>query len=70
MFSVLDIVRSDIVNKLTMDSLFMQNTSEELDDIPQTHEPVWILGKKYNAMKGFIVNEFIFQLTKFRNYGK
>ncbi|XP_044597052.1 cysteine protease ATG4B isoform X2 [Cotesia glomerata] len=49
--TVLDIVRSDIVNKLTMDSLFMQNTSEELDDIPQTHEPVWILGKKYNAMK-------------------
>ncbi|KAG8036548.1 hypothetical protein G9C98_003870 [Cotesia typhae] len=51
MFSVLDIVRSDIVNKLTMDSLFMQNSSEELDDIPQTHEPVWILGKKYNAIK-------------------
>ncbi|XP_053597218.1 cysteine protease ATG4B isoform X2 [Microplitis demolitor] len=34
-----------------MDSLFMQNTSEELDDIPQTQDPVWILGKKYNAIK-------------------
>lgn len=41
-----------------MDSLFMQNTSEELDDIPQTQDPVWILGKKYNAIKGSIINLF------------
>lgn len=34
-----------------MDSLFTQNVSDEPDDIPQTQEPVWILGKKYNAIK-------------------
>lgn len=39
-----------------MDSLFTQNISEEPEDIPQTDEPVWILGKKYNAIRGLIVN--------------
>ncbi|XP_043462794.1 cysteine protease ATG4B [Leptopilina heterotoma] len=34
-----------------MDILFTQNPPEDLEDIPQTEEPVWILGKKYNAMK-------------------
>ncbi|OAD52853.1 Cysteine protease ATG4B [Eufriesea mexicana] len=34
-----------------MDNLFTQNISDELEDIPQTDEPVWILGKKYNAIK-------------------
>ncbi|XP_033218750.1 cysteine protease ATG4B [Belonocnema kinseyi] len=34
-----------------MDSLFTQNVCEDLEDIPQTEEPVWILGRKYNAMK-------------------
>lgn len=30
-----------------------ESTSQpEPDDIPQTKDPVWILGKKYNAMKG------------------
>jgi hypothetical protein len=30
-----------------------ESTSQpEPDDIPQTRDPVWILGKKYNAMKG------------------
>ncbi|XP_034941002.1 cysteine protease ATG4B isoform X2 [Chelonus insularis] len=33
-----------------MDTLFMQNVTEEFEDIPSTQEPVWILGKKYNAM--------------------
>ena len=35
-----------------MDSLFTQNAFEDLEDIPQTEEPVWILGRRYNAMKG------------------
>lgn len=35
-----------------MDSLFTQISSDELEDIPRTQEPVWILGKKYNAIKG------------------
>ncbi|XP_011306547.1 cysteine protease ATG4B [Fopius arisanus] len=34
-----------------MDSLFTQNLSDEPDDIPQTQEPVWILGRRYNAIK-------------------
>ena len=38
-----------------MDSLFTQNVLEEVDDIPYTQEPVWILGKKYNAIKGMII---------------
>lgn len=27
-------------------------TALEPDDIPKTNEPVWILGKKYNAIQG------------------
>lgn len=34
-----------------MDSLFTQNVCDEPEDIPRTQEPVWILGKKYNAIK-------------------
>ncbi|XP_078048355.1 autophagy-related 4a isoform X1 [Augochlora pura] len=34
-----------------MDSLFTQNIMDETVDIPQTDEPVWVLGKKYNAIK-------------------
>ncbi|XP_043794201.1 cysteine protease ATG4B isoform X2 [Apis laboriosa] len=34
-----------------MDSLFTQNISDEPEDIPQTDEPVWVLGKKYNAIR-------------------
>ncbi|KZC04248.1 PREDICTED: cysteine protease ATG4B [Dufourea novaeangliae] len=34
-----------------MDSLFTQNILDEPEDIPQTDEPVWVLGKKYNAIK-------------------
>ncbi|KOC71204.1 Cysteine protease ATG4B [Habropoda laboriosa] len=34
-----------------MDSLFTQNISDEPEDIPQTDEPVWVLGKQYNAIK-------------------
>lgn len=41
-------------NTVRMDSLFTQNISDEPEDIPQTDEPVWILGKKYNAIKGLI----------------
>ncbi|XP_034196057.1 autophagy-related 4a isoform X1 [Osmia lignaria lignaria] len=36
---------------MKMDSLFTQNISDEPEDIPQTDEPVWILGKKYSAIK-------------------
>lgn len=39
-----------------MDSLFTQNISDEPEDIPQTDEPVWILGKKYSAIKGLLKN--------------
>ncbi|XP_029165782.1 cysteine protease ATG4B isoform X1 [Nylanderia fulva] len=39
------------VRTVIMDSLFTQNVSEEAEDIPPTDEPVWILGKKYNALK-------------------
>ncbi|XP_031843969.1 autophagy-related 4a isoform X2 [Nomia melanderi] len=34
-----------------MDSIFTQNILDEPEDIPQTDEPVWVLGKKYNAIK-------------------
>ncbi|XP_012262653.2 cysteine protease ATG4B [Athalia rosae] len=36
---------------IEMDSLFTQNVADEPDDIPHTQEPVWILGKRYNAIK-------------------
>ena len=35
-----------------MDNLFMPNASEDFDDLPQTENYVWILGKKYNSKKG------------------
>lgn len=35
-----------------MDTLFTQNVVDETEDIPQTDNPVWILGRKYNAIKG------------------
>lgn len=35
-----------------MDTLFTPNIPDEAEDIPQTDEPVWILGRKYNAIKG------------------
>lgn len=35
-----------------MDNLFTQNSSDELSDIPQTENSVWILGRKYNSKKG------------------
>lgn len=32
---------------------YLTDGSLEVDDIPQqTKEPVWILGKKYNAVEG------------------
>ncbi|XP_011696684.1 PREDICTED: cysteine protease ATG4B isoform X1 [Wasmannia auropunctata] len=34
-----------------MDTLFTPNIPDEAEDIPQTDEPVWIFGKKYNAIK-------------------
>lgn len=34
-----------------MDNLFTQNLDES-EDIPQTDNTVWILGKKYNPKKG------------------
>lgn len=37
-----------------MDTLFTPNVPDETEDIPQTDEPIWILGKKYNAIKGVI----------------
>lgn len=37
-----------------MDTLFTPNIPDEAEDIPQTDEPVWILGRKYNAIKGLI----------------
>lgn len=39
-----------------MDCMFeayMESTVEP-DDIPQTSDPVWILGKKYNAVQGVL----------------
>lgn len=46
-----------IFDRLNMDLMFEaylthESTSQpEPDDIPQTKEPVWILGKQYNALK-------------------
>lgn len=42
-----------------MDSLFTQTIPDEAEDIPQTDEPVWILGRKYNAIKGLINDQSI-----------
>lgn len=46
-----------IATREIMDCMFeayMESTVEP-DDIPQTHEPVWILGKKYNALQGSLL---------------
>lgn len=43
-----------------MDTLFTQNVLDEAEDIPQTDEPVWILGKKYNALKGLINDQSVY----------
>lgn len=40
-----------------MDTLFTPNVPDETEDIPQTDEPIWILGKQYNAIKGIINTE-------------
>ncbi|XP_043271670.1 cysteine protease ATG4B isoform X1 [Venturia canescens] len=40
-----------VPNIIKMDSLFTPNVNEEPEDIPLTQEPVWILGRKYNALK-------------------
>lgn len=37
-----------------------ESVNFEPDDIPQTSEPVWILGKKYNATQGIIFNVHIY----------
>jgi len=42
------------VKTVIMDTLFIPNVSDEAEDIPQTDEPVWILGRKYNAIRGLI----------------
>ncbi|XP_025161973.1 cysteine protease ATG4B isoform X4 [Harpegnathos saltator] len=34
-----------------MDTLFIQNIADEAEDIPQVDDPVWILGRVYNAIK-------------------
>jgi len=47
-----------------MDSLFTQNIPDETEDIPQTDEPVWIFGKKYNAIKGLIDNSSVNNFNK------
>lgn len=33
-------------------ALTHDTSSSDLDDIPQTREPVWILGRKYDASRG------------------
>ncbi|XP_025270330.1 cysteine protease ATG4B isoform X2 [Camponotus floridanus] len=47
----LAVVKVLTVRTVIMDSLFTQNVLDETEDIPQTDEPIWILGKKYNALK-------------------
>lgn len=44
-----------IATRDIMDCMFeayLEATTVEPDDIPQTNKPVWILGKKYNALEG------------------
>ncbi|XP_072750408.1 cysteine protease ATG4B isoform X7 [Anoplolepis gracilipes] len=47
----LAVVKLLTVRTVIMDSLFTQNVLDEAEDIPQTDEPIWILGRKYNALK-------------------
>lgn len=53
------------VRSVIMDSLFTQNVSDEAEDIPLTDEPVWILGKKYNALKGLINDQSVYYMRVF-----
>lgn len=65
--SIIELIPHDSVKNLTsqllvpnitkMDSLFTQNVNEEPEDIPLSQEPVWILGRKYNALKGLSIHE-------------
>ena len=45
-------------------ALAHDSSSSELEDIPQTREPVWILGRKYDAGRGtthlFVSYHFFF----------
>lgn len=44
-----------IATRDIMDCMFeayLEATALEPDDIPQTNEPVWILGQKYNSIEG------------------
>lgn len=45
-----------IATREIMDCMFEAylEATIEPDDIPQTTEPVWILGKKYNAIEGIL----------------
>lgn len=52
-----------------MDSLFTQNVLDEPEDIPNTQEPVWILGKRYNAIKGMRKSFFLFDSKFVKNLG-
>lgn len=36
---------------LAFDS-YLDNNSIEPDDIPKTNDPVWVLGRSYNAIQG------------------
>lgn len=55
-----------IATREIMDSMFdaYRESTLEPDDIPQTHEPVWILGKRYNAIQGILARHLPF----FYNY--
>lgn len=46
-----------IATREIMDCMFeayMESTFEP-DDIPLVQNPVWILGKKYNALQGYLI---------------
>lgn len=50
---------SNVVRKmdLALESYLAQdNNSIEPDDIPITNNPVWILGRNYNAVQGNLFN--------------
>jgi len=42
------------------------DSSIEPDDIPKTNDPVWILGKKFNAIQGLCFCLFCFHMCKLR----
>lgn len=39
-----------------MEYLAPETNVSEPDDIPKTHNPVWILGRRYNAIQGILYN--------------